>query len=76
MLIEPNSTVRIIKSELEIDYLNQLTFASKEAQEDLAHKISGWWKQFHAKRKTQIATANELMKYIYLNQADRNKNKK
>lgn len=33
-IVEPNSTIRIIKSELELDNLNQLTFASKEAQEN------------------------------------------
>lgn len=62
--------------DIQIEKESKFKKLSKEAQEDLAHKISGWWKQFHAKRKTQIETANELMKYIYLNQADRNKNKK
>lgn len=33
MIIEPNSNIRIIKAELELDNLNQLTFASKAAQE-------------------------------------------
>ena len=32
-IVEPNSTIRILKSELELDNLNQLTFASKAAQE-------------------------------------------
>lgn len=46
---------------------------SKEAQDDLASKISYWWNKFHSKRTSQLTTANELMKYIYLNQADRNR---
>ena len=33
MIIEPNSNIRIIKAELELDNLNQLTFDSKAAQE-------------------------------------------
>lgn len=33
MIIEPNSQIRIIKSPIELDNLNQLTFTSKEAQE-------------------------------------------
>ena len=33
MIIEPNSNIRIIKADLELDNLNQLTFASKAAQE-------------------------------------------
>lgn len=46
---------------------------SKEAQDDLASKISDWWNKFHSKRTSQLTTANELMKYIYLNQANRNR---
>lgn len=42
-------------------------------RDELASTISGWWESFHNKRQSQIATAQELMKYVYLNQADRNK---
>jgi cytochrome b involved in lipid metabolism len=42
-------------------------------REELASTISGWWESFHNKRQSQIATAQQLMKYVYLNQADRNK---
>lgn len=34
MIIEPNSNIRIMKSSLELDNLNQLTFSSKQAQEN------------------------------------------
>lgn len=33
MIIEPNSNIRILKSDIELDELNQLTFASKSVQE-------------------------------------------
>lgn len=42
-------------------------------RDELASTISGWWESFHNKRQSQIATAQQLMKYVYLNQADRNK---
>lgn len=42
-------------------------------RDELASTISGWWESFHNKRQSQIATAQELTKYVYLNQADRNK---
>ena len=42
-------------------------------RDELASTISGWWRSFHDKRSTQIATAQELMKYVYLNQPNRNK---
>ena len=34
MIIEPNSNIRIIKSPIELDSLNQLTFSTKQAQEN------------------------------------------
>ena len=34
LLIEPNTNIRIIKSPIELDNLNQLTFSSKQAQEN------------------------------------------
>lgn len=42
-------------------------------KDELASIISGWWSSFHEKRQTQISTAQELMKYIYLNQGNRNR---
>jgi hypothetical protein len=42
-------------------------------RDELASTISGWWESFHNKRQSQIATAQKLTKYVYLNQADRNK---
>ena len=44
-----------------------------DEREELASVISDWWESFHKKRETQITTAQELQKYIYLNQGDRNK---
>ena len=44
-------------------------------RDELASTISGWWESFHKKRQSQITTAQKLMKYVYLNQADRNKEK-
>lgn len=39
-MIEPNSEIRIIKSSIELDNLNQLTFSSKEAQENYFKSLS------------------------------------
>ena len=59
--------------DIQIEKESKFKKLSKDQRDDLASKISGWWSQFHKKRTSQIATANELAKYIYLNQADRNK---
>ena len=40
---------------------------------ELASTIAGWWSDFHDKRSSQISTAQELRKLLYLNQPDRNK---
>lgn len=42
-------------------------------RDELASTISGWWESFHNKRQSQITTAQKITKYVYLNQADRNK---
>lgn len=42
-------------------------------REELASTISKWWTDFHDKRSTQIATAEQLQSLLYLNQPDRNK---
>ncbi len=49
---------------------------SKDDREELAKKISDWWGEFHKKRSSQLDTARELEKQIFLNQPDRNANKK
>lgn len=46
---------------------------SKDDRDELARKISKWWESFHDKRESQITTARELEKEIFLNQASRNK---
>ena len=45
-------------------------------REELASTISGWWTDFHDKRSTQLAVASRLQTLLYLNQPDRNKDKK
>ena len=46
----------------------------KQSQRDeLAATIVQWWGDFHNKRTTQISTAQELQKLMYLNQPNRNK---
>lgn len=49
---------------------------SKDDRDELARKISKWWESFHDKRESQIDTARELEKEIFLNQASRNKEAK
>lgn len=49
---------------------------SKDDRDELARKISKWWESFHNKRESQIDTARELEKEIFLNQASRNKEAK
>lgn len=49
---------------------------SKDDRDELARKISKWWESFHDKRESQITTARELEKEIFLNQASRNKEAK
>ena len=59
--------------DIQIEKESKIKKLSKEDREDLAKKISDWWEQFHKKRKSQLETANELLKYVYLNQPNRNK---
>ena len=47
-----------------------------DQRDELASTISGWWESFHKKRTSQIDVAQELMKYVYLNQPNRNKEQK
>lgn len=49
---------------------------SKDDRDELARKISKWWESFHDKRESQIDTARELEKEIFLNQSSRNKEAK
>lgn len=46
---------------------------SKDDRDELASTISKWWESFHDKRESQITTARELEKEIFLNQSSRNK---
>lgn len=59
--------------DIQIEKDNKFKKLSHDQRNDLAETIAGWWKSFHDKRKTQIDTAKELMEYVFLNQADRNK---
>lgn len=61
--------------DIQIEKESKIKKLNKEDREDLAKKISDWWGQFHEKRKNQLETARELEKYMYFNQADRNKDK-
>lgn len=59
--------------DIQIEKDNKFKKLSSDARNDLAQEIAGWWSKFHSKRKTQLDTAKELMKYVYLNQPDRNR---
>lgn len=61
--------------DIQIEKESKIKKLNKEDREDLAKKISDWWGQFHEKRKSQLETARELEKYMYFNQADRNREK-
>lgn len=61
--------------DIQIEKESKIKKLNKEDREDLAKKISDWWGQFHEKRRSQLETARELEKYMYFNQADRNKDK-
>ena len=61
--------------DIQIEKESKIKKLNKEDREDLAKKISDWWGQFHEKRRIQLETARELEKYMYFNQADRNKDK-
>ena len=61
--------------DIQIEKESKIKKLNKEDREELAKKISDWWGQFHEKRRSQLETARELEKYMYFNQADRNKDK-
>ena len=62
--------------DIQIEKESKFKKLSKDDRDELARKISDWWGEFHKKRETQLATAREIEKQIFLNQADRNANKK
>jgi hypothetical protein len=61
--------------DIQIEKESKFKKLSKDDRDELAKKISDWWGQFHEKRRSQLETARELEKYMYFNQADRNKDK-
>lgn len=62
--------------DIQIEKESKFKKLSKDDRDELARKISDWWGEFHGKRETQLKTAREIEKQIFLNQADRNANKK
>ena len=62
--------------DIQIEKESKFKKLSKDDRDELAKKISDWWGEFHSKRETQLKTAREIEKQIFLNQADRNANKK
>ena len=62
--------------DIQIEKENKFKKLSKDDRDELASTISKWWSDFHDKRKSQITIAKEIEKEIFLNQPDRNRNKK
>ena len=62
--------------DIQIEKESKFKKLSKDDRDELARKISDWWGEFHKKRETQLTTAREIEKQIFLNQPDRNANKK
>ena len=62
--------------DIQIEKESKFKKLSKDDRDELAKKISDWWGEFHKKRETQLTTAREIEKQIFLNQPDRNANKK
>lgn len=62
--------------DIQIEKESKFKKLSKDDRDELAKKISDWWGEFHGKRETQLKTAREIEKQIFLNQPDRNANKK
>lgn len=62
--------------DIQIEKESKFKKLSKDDRDELAKKISDWWGEFHGKRETQLNTAREIEKQIFLNQTDRNANKK
>ena len=62
--------------DIQIEKESKFKKLSKDDKDELAKKISDWWGEFHDKRETQLKVAREIEKQIFLNQPDRNTNKK
>lgn len=62
--------------DIQIEEKSKFKKLSKDDRDELAKKISDWWGEFHSKRETQLKTAREIEKQIFLNQSNRNANKK
>ena len=62
--------------DIQIEKESKFKKLSPDDRDELAKKISDWWGEFHGKRETQLTTAREIEKQIFLNQPDRNANKK
>lgn len=62
--------------DIQIEEESKFKKLSKDDRDELAKKISDWWGEFHERRETQLKTAREIEKQIFLNQPDRNANKK
>ena len=62
--------------DIQIEKESKFKKLSKDDRDELAKKISDWWGEFHDRRKSQIETARRIEKEIFLNQPDRNNNKK
>lgn len=59
--------------DIQIEKESKFKKLSKDDRDELARKISDLWNEFHSKRESQLKTAREIEKQIYLNQPDRNK---
>ena len=62
--------------DIQIEKESKFKKLSKDNSYDLASIISKWWSDFHDKRESQITIAKQIEKEIFLNQPDRNRNKK
>ena len=62
--------------DIQIEEESKFKKISKDDRDELAKKISDWWGEFHERRETQLKTARDIEKQIFLNQPDRNANKK
>lgn len=62
--------------DIQVEKESKFKKLSKDDRDELARKISKWWESFHDKRESQIDTAIELEKEIFLNQSSRNKDAK
>ena len=62
--------------DIQIEKESKFKKLSKDDRDELASTISKWWSDFHDKRSSQITIAKQIEKEIFLNQPDRNRNKK